>query len=336
MGGGLSPSLACLAVEQGRALAGLFRKGTRSRELTWLMLTRATGAAPHRSGATLSVLARQGDHVGGLALQQRQQRGDLTAQLADLALLLAELGRELLTERRNVFADRLADDLSPELRQLAISRRRGRLVVLSVDLVHEVMRRSWLSLVLVLCHRVRRSVSRISPSALIAAFAVRSRSSARATSISPSTKSSSSAKTRGIIARSLSPQLSFWNSRIINVRICRSRHTKRCSRVSKFLPSANQARSALMNSWRRLRSTSCSSRSGIRARCSVMAHMIAQRHRRERHAHAFSLSSRTEPPVAEVADQLLDGTPDIRLIIRVADTMRRAQSGDHPAHVDSH
>src|SRR5262245_51834715 len=154
MGGGLSPSLACLAVEQGRALAGLFRKGTRSRELTWLMLTRATGAAPHRSGATLSVLARQGDHVGGLALQQRQQRGDLTAQLADLALLLAELGRELLTERRNVFADRLADDLSPELRQLAISRRRGRLVVLSVDLVHEVMRRSRLSLALVLGHFV--------------------------------------------------------------------------------------------------------------------------------------------------------------------------------------
>jgi hypothetical protein len=41
--------------------------------------------------------------------------------------------------------------------------------------------------------------------------------------------------------------------------------------------------------------------------------------------------------MAEVADQLLDGTPDVRLInIRVADTMRRAQSGDHPADVHSH
>jgi hypothetical protein len=35
---------------------------------------------------------------------------------------------------------------------------------------------------------------------------------------------------------------------------------------------------------------------------------------------------------------LLDGAPNVRLIIniRVVDTMRRAESGDHPAHVHSH
>jgi hypothetical protein len=68
-----------------------------------------------------------------------------------------------------------------------------------------------------------------------------------------------------------------------------------------------------------------------------MAMDIPQRRRRERHAHAISLSSWTQPALAKVADQLFDGTPDVLLInICVADTMRRAQRGDHPAHVHSH
>jgi hypothetical protein len=65
--------------------------------------------------------------------------------------------------------------------------------------------------------------------------------------------------------------------------------------------------------------------------------MIAQGHRRERHAHGICLSSRTEPASSEIADQLLEGALDVRLInIRVADTMRRAQSRDDPAQVYPH
>jgi hypothetical protein len=41
--------------------------------------------------------------------------------------------------------------------------------------------------------------------------------------------------------------------------------------------------------------------------------------------------------MAEVSDQLLDRALEARLIkIRVADTMRRAQSGNDPRHVNSH